>query len=124
MPGTHCPWLAGATTNAYIFDPQIALEEFDQLRRKKKKPTKATEQPRTSQCYSSNTYAQAVTRACKKAGVSMRPYGLRHGRKMLLERELGSEAARVVLGQKSIQSTQHYGKLDVQRAAEIMKQVG
>ncbi|HMP16011.1 MAG TPA: tyrosine-type recombinase/integrase [Gemmatales bacterium] len=118
------PWLAGAATNAYIFDPKIALEEFDQLRPKKKKPTTVTEQPRTTQCYSSNTYAQAVTRACKKAGVSIRPYGLRHGRKMLLEKELGSEAARVVLGQKSIQSTQHYGKLDVQRAAEIMKQVG
>ena len=43
---------------------------------------------------------------------------------MILERELGSEAARVVLGQKSIQSTQHYGKHDLARATEIMKQQG
>ncbi len=27
------PWLAGATDNRFSFDPHVAIEEFDQLRR-------------------------------------------------------------------------------------------
>jgi hypothetical protein len=49
---------------------------------------------------------------------------LRHGRKMVIEREEGSEAARCVLGQKTIQSTQPYGKIDVGRAIEVMGRLG
>jgi integrase len=70
------------------------------------------------------SYPQAVQRACKKAGVSFHPYMLRHGRKMVIEREAGSDAARAVLGQKSIDSTTHYGSLDVETARAVMERMG
>jgi hypothetical protein len=43
---------------------------------------------------------------------------------MVMEREEGTEAARCGLGQKSIQATQRYGKIDAERAATIMRSLG
>jgi integrase len=57
--------------------------------------------------YSAFSYAQAVRRAARRAGVSLRPYQLRHAAKMRITRALGADAARAVLGQKSIQTTAH-----------------
>ncbi len=70
------------------------------------------------------SYPQAVKRACEKAGVAFHPYMLRHGRKMVVERAAGSDAARAVLGQKSIDSTTHYGSLDVETAKAVMEKMG
>jgi hypothetical protein len=39
---------------------------------------------------------------------------------MRIERELGAEAARAILGQKSIQTTAHYGTVDLQHAIEAV----
>jgi integrase len=74
--------------------------------------------------YKSSSYAHAVARACAKAGIKFRPYGLRHGRKMEIESADSTEAARAVLGQKSIQATQHYGTLDLRRATEVISRLG
>lgn len=108
----------------FLFDPQDATDEMISLRTRKPAGRRAKLPREHSRCYSANTFAQSVKRACIKANSCFRAYGLRHGRKMLIERELGSEAARVVLGQKSIQSTQHYGKHDLAHAADVMKQLG
>ncbi len=43
---------------------------------------------------------------------------------MDIERAEGAEAARCVLGQKTIQSTQHYGKIDVEHAQGVMARLG
>jgi integrase len=74
--------------------------------------------------YTETSYAHAAARACEKAGVKFHPYMLRHGCKMRVEREEGTDAARAVLGQRSIQATQHYGRLDVAKAAEVMAKLG
>jgi len=108
-------WLKPRRPIAFIFKPN--QEPSPKGKNKPKgKPKPA--------CYSANTYAQAVKRACKRAGVSFRPYALRHGRKMMIERLESVEGARTVLGQKSIQSTQHYGRLDLQHAMNIMRKHG
>jgi integrase len=75
-------------------------------------------------CYKPTSYAHAVARACEKAGVKFTPYSLRHGRKMDIEHVLDLEAARAVLGQRSVQSTQHYGRLDLRAATEAMEKLG
>lgn len=127
-------WLRPEEPEAYLFQPRQAVEDRNvkrraerksrrtpsQLARKKKRNPKR--QP--GQCYKSTSYAHAVARACAKAGIKFRPYGLRHGRKMDIESNASSEAARAVLGQKSIQATQHYGKLDLKRATEVMVKLG
>jgi len=92
--------------------------------------------------YTCYTYAQAVRRACRRASIVLTrgqdllvrerwarrikivPYGGRHAAKMRITKELGADAARAVLGQKSIQTTTHYGEIDVQHAAEAMAKLG
>jgi integrase len=88
-------------------------------KRRKKNPKRTPKD-----CYSKTSYPHAVKRACEQAGISFRPYALRHGRKMHLARTVGSDAARAVLGQKSIESTEHYGEIDALHARQVMKKLG
>jgi integrase len=128
------PWLRPEEPEAYLFQPRQATEERNAKRRAERKtPRQPSQRARKRKkhpkrkpgdCYTDTSYPHAVARACAQAGVRFNPYALRHGRKMDLEREEGSEAARCVLGQKSIQSTQHYGKIDLGRAQEVMTRRG
>lgn len=77
-------------------------------------PSRRRKQP----CYTPFSYTQAVSRACVRAGVKIVPYGGRHAARMRIGRELGDEAARAFLGQKSINTTQLYGSIDQAHAAE------
>jgi integrase len=122
---------------AFLFQPRQAMAEVNALRRKQRKSprwpshvkaheAKRKRKPRRApgSCYSECTYPRAVARACAKAGVKFSPYALRHGRKMSIVRESGSDAARAVLGQKSIDATEHYGEIDQAHAREVMSRVG
>jgi integrase len=128
------PWLRDDEPEAFLFQPRHAVEERNRLRRESRRspltPSQRARQRKKNAkrkpgaCYTDFSYPQAVRRACERAGVSFHPYMLRHGRKMVIEREAGSDAARCVLGQRSIQATTHYGKLDLGRAQEIMQKIG
>jgi integrase len=125
------PWLRLEAVDEYVFSPAQAMQAFrlsqQQARRTPRgRPTarKPAPQRQPGACYSSTSYAHAVQRACRKAGVQFHPYQLRHGRKMAVEAVADTDTARTVLGQRSISSTQLYGKLDVQRAAEVMAKIG
>ncbi len=128
------PWLRLDEPTAYIFRPGQAVEERNATRRASRRtPMTPSQAARTRKknprrkpglFYSANSYAQAVDRACKKARIKFAPYALRHGRKMIIERADSAEAARVVLGQKTIESTQHYGRLDLDRAVQVMAKLG
>lgn len=127
-------WLRLEDAEAYLFQPREAVEDRNARRRAQRQTPRTSSQlarkrkkkPRRAPglYYRATSYAHAVARACKKAGVRFRPYGLRHGRKMAIERLEGADAARAVLGQKSIQSTQHYGRLDLHKASEVMTKLG
>jgi integrase len=128
------PFLRLDDPAAYLFQPRQATEERNARRREMRKTPRTPSQlarkrkkhPKRApgMCYTEESYPRAVARACEKAGVRFHPYMLRHGRKMDIERVEGAEAARCVLGQKTIQSTQHYGKIDVGRAAAVMAKLG
>jgi integrase len=128
------PWLRPDEPEARLFQPRAATEESNAKRRAQRKTPRQPSQlarkrkknPRRAPgvCYTAESYPRAVARACEKAKVRFRPYALRHGRKMDIERTEGAEAARCVLGQKTIQSTQHYGRLDVERAGKVMAKLG
>ncbi len=75
-------------------------------------------------CYSDTGYAQAVRRAAAAAGVRLQPYGTRHGAKRRITREHGADAARAVLGQKHISTTELYGGIDVDHAKEVARKIG
>jgi hypothetical protein len=49
---------------------------------------------------------------------------LRHQRAKEVKREAGLDAARAVLGQKTVQVTEHYATLDIAKGAEVMAKMG
>lgn len=95
------PWLLGASPDDYLFRPR----------------------PAVNRPYSCTGYAQVIRRAARAAGVALQPYDCRHGAKMRITRALGADAARAVLGQQSIEATQHYGSLDLEHAIETAKKL-
>jgi integrase len=128
------PWLRTDDPEAFLFQPRQA-EEDRNARRRAERRTPMTPSQRARQrkktrkrapgaCYTSNSYAHGVARACAAAGLKLHPYMLRHGCKMRIEREAGTEAARCVLGHKHVATTAHYGHVDVTRASEVMTKHG
>jgi integrase len=128
------PWLRPDDPTACLFRPKQASEEQNAKRRSERKSKRQPSQlarkrkrnPKRApgEVYTDTGYPRAVARACERAGVSFSPYDLRHGAKMVLEREFGSDAARCVLGQKSIDATVHYGQQDLGHAVDVMKRRG
>jgi hypothetical protein len=43
---------------------------------------------------------------------------------MDIQRAVGADGARAILGQKSIETTTHYGAIDLEHATEIAKKMG
>lgn len=76
-------------------------------------------------CYKDYTYAQVVSRAADRAGVvGFHPYCCRHAAKDRIKRAMGLDAARAVLGQKSISVTDGYGEqLDLRQATEAARKL-
>jgi integrase len=128
------PWLREDDPTAYLFQPRQAVAERNARRRAgRKSPRTPSQLARKRKAnpkrvpgtlYTPTSYAHAVARACAKAQVKFRPYALRHGRKMQVEAAVDVDAARTVLGQRSIVATQHYGTLDLRKATEVMAVLG
>lgn len=75
--------------------------------------------------YTMDGYAQAAARAAKKAGIKgFRPYGGRHATRMRVSREVSDEAARSVLGQRSLDVALRYGSTDLDLAKKAAKKLG
>lgn len=74
----------------------------------------------------SPAYGQITARAAKKVGLNwLRPYCFRHGAKQRITRESGLDAARAMLGQKHIGTTNDYGDaLDLSLAIEAARKAG
>jgi integrase len=78
-----------------------------------------------NRCYQDDSFARAVARGCARAGVSVTPYQCRHAFKLRVTRELGLDAARAAMGQKSILSTDRYASApDAGLANEAARRVG
>ena len=75
--------------------------------------------------YSNDSYRRAIARACEEAGVaSWHPNQLRHNAATAIRSEYGIEAARVILGHSSVETSEIYAERDETKAAEIMRQLG
>lgn len=99
------PFLAAAAgPDAYLFPPS----------RRRKSP-----------CYTEHTLAQAVRRAAERAGVEgLHFYRTRHAAKKRITGAAGLEAARQVLGQKSLTTTDRYAAgADRQAAADAARKL-
>ena len=75
--------------------------------------------------YTTESYRRAIHRACDKAGVPRwSPNRLRHSTGTEIRKRYGLEAAQVILGHASADVTQVYAERDLQKAVEIMREVG
>jgi integrase len=75
--------------------------------------------------YDRASYARAVARAAKKAGVGhWRPYQLRHALATQSEELFGVETASVLLGHARPTMTEHYVKRDLSRATAAALKMG
>ena len=122
----------------YLFQPAEVDEESRRTKRENRKTplwpshvaakeaNKAeTESPEFAEFYETRTYARAIERACKRADVQRwSPNMLRHAAATRLRREIGIEAARVVLGHTSASTTEIYAEVDHLNAIEAMRKLG
>ena len=77
------------------------------------------------QRYHRDAYANAIERACKRAGVPhWSPNRLRHNFATEVRAKYGLEAAQVVLGHASAVVTQVYAERDLQKARDVMREMG
>jgi integrase len=127
------------TTNlsAYLFCPQEATRERNEKRRASRQTPlypshvrlqvqKRKQRPRRApgQHYTARTYARAIARACRKAGVpEWGPNRLRHSRATEL-RSHGLDMVKTILGHSKVETSQVYAEKDIQAAMELVSRIG
>lgn len=75
--------------------------------------------------FTSDTYRQAIRRACLAAGVPhWHPHQLRHNAATRINADYGIEAVRVVLGHATLKMAEHYAERDHVLARRVALEVG
>jgi integrase len=128
------PWLR-QNGEEYLFSPREAEETRNARRRARRAtpltPSQAKRRPKTGRKrprrdhYDTDSYRQAIMRACRKAGVPhWHPNQLRHNRGTEIRKRYGLDAARAVLGHRSAEVTEVYAERDQSLAARVMGEIG
>jgi integrase len=125
------------TTNleGYLFSPRRYVEELRSRRaaERKSKPTpsqlkrkrKARPRRQPRERYDRNSYANAVARACRKAGIhEWTPLQLRHTAGTVIRAKYGLEAAKAILGHSRVETSQIYAERDLAKAQQVMEEIG
>jgi integrase len=115
--------------DAYLFDPREAISQraaaADTHRRQKQRPTPRRTKRRVQDHYTTASYRRAIHRLCAAAGVPQwSPHQLRKNAATRVREKLGPDEAQIVLGHKSMKTTEIYARLKRERLAEIMDQIG
>lgn len=109
------PWLAGKAGDDFVFPTSRGS-------RRGRPPVY-----HGARCYTAEGYAQAFARAAHAVGLpdGLAPYGLRHGAKRRLEQAVGLDAARVVLGHSTPDTTARYAaERDLDAARRLAEEMG
>jgi integrase len=132
------PLLRPGYQERFLFSPQ----ESERLRREARRanrqtplwPSHVRAQARKRQAepkcgpgerYATTTYARAIARACKAAGVPCwTPGQLRHNAATRARKEFGLEAAAAMLGHRLVETTQIYADVRDARAVEVANAIG
>ena len=84
-----------------------------------------TPPPSVREHYDTNSYRQAVVRACDRAGVApFHPHQLRHSAGTNARTKAGVEGAQAVLGHDRVDVTQLYAEKDLGVALEVARKMG
>lgn len=80
---------------------------------------------RAGERYTTGTYANAIRRACKRAGVAeWTPHRLRHTCATAVRRDHGLEAAQIILGHSGAKVTEIYAERDFEKGAAVARLIG
>jgi integrase len=119
---------------AFLFSPAEQDRIIkDQKRASRKTPVQPSQIDRSNpkakrkpgNQFTVRAYNRSVVRGSRKAGVaSWHVHQLRHTAALLVSREYGAEAARAVLGHRTLNMTLHYAGIDAERAAEVAAKTG
>lgn len=131
------PWLR-ENLDEYLFQPKEARQKQyaerrakrqsplwrshveHQARKKKAKPRRAP-----GEHYTRHSYAQAIARACKKAGVPhWNPHQLKHACGTDVRKKFGVEAARAYMGHTKLSTTEIYAEKDMELVEHIALEMG
>lgn len=130
------PWLR-ENQNEYLFQPREARQIKYEERKKKrqtrmwpshvahqaKKKTKPKRMPRNH--YDHHSYARAIDRACKLAGVPhWHPHQLKHSCGTAVRKEFGLEAARAYMGHTKLSTAELYAEKDMALVEKIALEMG
>lgn len=132
--GVLAPWLDGRDPHSFCFSPMEAREaHYKNIRTSRKTKVQPSQVDRRKKnpihlpgdCYTTTSYARAVTRACTEAGVEpFSPNRLRHTAATIIRRDFGLEAAQVILGHKHAAVTQVYAERDAALAERVAAEIG
>jgi integrase len=130
------PWLK-ADPDAILFSPREASERHYEACRRPDRPARKASKAKAPkrrkkkppylrrETYNKNSYAQAIERACVRAGVPVfRPNRIRHTYATRVRHEYGLEAAQVLLGHSKADVTQIYAERNLALAVEIAQKIG
>ena len=122
------------TPEAFIFSPKDSMQlqkvekrskrktrvQPSQMNRKKTNPQRV---PRDQ--YTKDSYARAIVRACKKAGIeTWTPNRLRHAAGTEIRDKYGLEYAQAVLGHSNAKTTEIYAKVNFEKAEKVAREIG
>ena len=119
---------------AFLFSPQdtMRLQKIEKRQnRKTKVPPSQLNRSKTNpkrqarEQYDKHSYARAIARACKKAGVeAWKPNQLRHSAGTEVRDKYGLEYAQAVLGHANAKTTEIYAKVNFEKAAAVAREIG
>lgn len=131
------PWLRD-NEDEYLFQPKEARAGQNARRREERKTPlwpshvkhqaskkKATPRRAPKDRYDHHSYARAIARACKKAGVPhWHPHQLKHSCGTAVRHKYGIEAARVYLGHSKLSTAEIYAEKNLALMEQIALEMG
>lgn len=125
-------WLRPDAPDEFLFSPREAVAYFRRLQATNRKSKrygnrKLKRNPKRSprEYYTPDSYNHVVSKACKRAKVPhWHPNQLRHNAATIIRKLYGTEAARVILGHASLNTTEIYAERDIVVAAKAISRIG
>ncbi|MAE65623.1 MAG: recombinase XerD [Phycisphaeraceae bacterium] len=124
------PFLVGRPVGVYLFSPAEAEHDRRSQGEGQRRPNQAPTRRKTARVigdhYTPHSYRQAISRACKLAGVPhWHPHQLRHAHATEVRKKFGLEIAQMVLGHAvGSKISELYAEADVEKVKEILRKIG
>lgn len=130
------PYVTGRDAQSYCFSPQESeMQRRAQATAQRKTPLSAGNRPGTNRVaapkrqanarYTTASYRRAIHRACEKLEIEKwSPNRIRHTASTEIRKRFGIDAARAVDGHGAASTTEIYAELDLNKAVEVMREVG